>query len=831
MEENFLSFKKELDFFSNSFCRFSWLFLSLFFWFFYLSLSFLFLISEGFYLGLLLFLIFLVNLRYHLSNKKDLDSFSLKTDKEKINYFDYFSWQAKKIIINISLLALKEKKNFEIILLFSLSRDKDVQKIFQELDIKKDKLKKEVSFLEEIPEEREKDSLLREIFSLIEISFLVAKEIKSQKIEPYHFLLALAKKKNRSLRKILLHLSLTFEDLFDAARLLSLEKRLRPLSFFRPSPKKISHRIMNRSWTAKATPILDSFSLDLTDLAREKEIGFLVNHQEEIDRLIDILARDFKNNVLLVGLEGSGKESLVNFLAWQIVKDDVPAKLFDKRLVKLNLGALVSGLKTPGEIRERGEKVVKEIASAKNIILFLPEIDQFFKKEDVSFLKEIFSLYLRNATFQVIATISPRALSKYESSNQDFLNLFERIEVKEISVKDALTVLIFFSFFLEKKHKIEISLKSLKRAVNLAKIYNPQKLLPSGAIELLDEAVKELIDRKENYLQASLINEIVERKTKIPLTTLSPKKKEFFLNLEEEIHKVYVNQEEAVKTVSRALRTYLSGLKERNKPIASLLFVGPTGVGKTYLAKILTKILFGKEELIVRFDMSKYQTKFDLWKFIGSPEGEEGKLTKAIRNKPYSVLLLDEFEKASREIQNLFLPIFDEGFIIDNNSNKLNFTNSLIIATSNAHSLFLIEEMRKGRQFSEIVLEFKNLLVKDFPPELLNRFSGLAVFRPLSKEEIKKVTLLNLELLKKIIAEKHHYSLSFSSRVIEVLAEKGYSQEFGVRPLKYVIKKEIRGLLAREILKNSWLPGTNLFVDWQENQFVVIANQGSQINN
>jgi len=824
MEENFLSFKKELDFFSNSFYRFSWLFLFLFFWFFYLSLSLLFLISEGFYLGFLLFLIFLVNLRYHFSNKKDLDSFSLKTDKEKINYFDYFSWQAKKVIINTSLLSLKEKKNFEIILLFSLSQDKDVQKIFQELDVKKEKLKKEISFLEEIPEEREKDSLLKEIFSLIEISFLVAKEINSQKIEPYHFLLALAKKKNRSLRRVLLHLNLTFEDLFDTARLLSLEKRLKHFSFFKPFSKRISHRVMNRSWTAKATPILDSFSLDLTDLAREKEIGFLVNHQEEIDRLIDILARDFKNNVLLVGLEGSGKESLVNFLARQIVEDNVPAKLFDKRLVKLNLSTLVSGLKTPGEIRERGEKVVKEIASAKNIILFLPEIDQFFKEEDVSFLKEIFSLYLRNATFQVIATISPRALSKYESSNQDFLNLFEKIEVKEISAKDALTVLIFFSFFLEKKHKIEISLKSLKRAVNLAKVYNPQKLLPSGAIELLDEAVKELIDRKENYLQANLINEIVERKTKIPLTTLSLKKKEFFLNLEEEIHKVYVNQEEAVKTVARALRTYLSGLKEKNKPIASLLFVGPTGVGKTYLAKILTKILFGKEELIIRFDMSKYQTKFDLWKFIGSPEGEEGELTKAIKNKPYSVLLLDEFEKASREIQNLFLPIFDEGFIIDNNSNRLNFTNSLIIATSNTHSLFLIEEMRKGRQFPEIVLEFKNLLVKDFPPELLNRFSGLAVFRPLTKEEIKKVTLLNLELLKKTIAEKHHYNLSFSPQAIEVLAEKGYSQEFGVRPLKYVIKREIRGLLAKEILKNNWSPGTNLLIDWQENQFVVIAN-------
>ena len=209
MEENFLSFKKELDFFSNSFYRFSWLFLFLFFWFFYLSLSLLFLISEGFYLGFLLFLIFLVNLRYHFSNKKDLDSFSLKTDKEKINYFDYFSWQAKKVIINTSLLSLKEKKNFEIILLFSLSQDKDVQKIFQELDVKKEKLKKEISFLEEIPEEREKDSLLKEIFSLIEISFLIAKEINSQKIEPYHFLLALARKKNRSLRRVLLHLNLT----------------------------------------------------------------------------------------------------------------------------------------------------------------------------------------------------------------------------------------------------------------------------------------------------------------------------------------------------------------------------------------------------------------------------------------------------------------------------------------------------------------------------------------------------------------------------------------------------------------------------------------------
>ncbi len=426
------------------------------------------------------------------------------------------------------------------------------------------------------------------------------------------------------------------------------------------SHRRVQHRIMNRAWTSRPTPTLDRYSVDLTDLAREGSIGFLVGHEEEYERLVETLARPTNPNALLIGEAGIGKEAIVQHLASRLAKDDVPKELFDKRLVSLALQNLIAGA-SPEVLDARLKAIVEEIDLAGNVILYIPDIHNLAKTSGTAYLSAADALMpvIMNNVFPIVGATYPKEFKQSIEPRSDFTGAFEVIRVGEITEAEAEKILTYESIILEKQAGVTISFGAVKRAVLIAKKYLHNKFLPSSAEELLKSAVAHAERSGDKTIGPDLITSIAEAETHIPMHEAGGDEAEKLLNMEEVIHERLVGQEEAVKAIATALREYRSGLARKGGPIASFLFVGPTGVGKTELAKILADIQFGSEKMMTRFDMTEYQDKASFVRFIGSPDGSSltsgrGALTDAGREKPNSLSLLDEFEHAYPEILNLF---------------------------------------------------------------------------------------------------------------------------------------------------------------------------------
>ena len=472
------------------------------------------------------------------------------------------------------------------------------------------------------------------------------------------------------------------------------------LGGFAPEIRRgIRHRVMNRAWTSRPTPILDRYGTDFTDLARDSQAGFLVGHAEEYERLVEILARPTNPNALLVGEPGVGKEAIIRHLAFKLVKDDVPKALFDKRLVSIELQNLISGAASE-ELGARVKAIVEEILMAGNIILYIPDIHNLVKSSSTAYLTaaDAFMPVIGNNAFPVVGSSYPHEYKQLLEARSDFEGMFDVVAVNEVSIPEAETVLAYESLILEHEHHITISFGAIKRAALLAKKYITDKFLPSSAEDLLKSALVAAEERGEKVLGPDLVTTIAESKIHIPLHEADAGESEKLLHMEDTVHERLVGQDEAVTAVAEALREYRSGLARRGGPIASFLFVGPTGVGKTELAKILAEVQFGSEKMMARFDMTEYQDKESFIRFIGSPDGStSGALTEAVRAKPYSLILLDEFEKAFPDILNLFLQVFDDGRLTDNIGRVIDFTNTIIIATSNAHSDIINEALGKGK--------------------------------------------------------------------------------------------------------------------------------------
>ncbi len=583
--------------------------------------------------------------------------------------------------------------------------------------------------------------------------------------------------------------------------------------------RKVRHRIMNRAWTSRPTPTLDKFSTDLTDLARAGKVGFLIGHEKEYQRLVDTLARPLNPNVLLVGEEGIGKETIISHLAARIIKDEVPAAIFDKRLVSLEINNLVAGA-APEELQERLKRIVDDIFMADNIILCIPDIHNLVKTSGAYYLSAADALMpvIKNNTFPVIGITYPKEFKEFIENRSDFTSLFEIIRVEEISEAEAQKVLIYESLLLERKTGVRISFAAIKKAVFLAKKYFSGKPLPSSAEELLKDALVAAERKQEAELKPDEVVVAAEEKINVPIHETGASEAEKLLRLEEIIHQRLIDQEESVQAVSAALREYRSGLTRPGGPIASFLFVGPTGVGKTELAKILAKIQFG-ENAMVRFDMTEYQSKESFYRFIGSPDGRiSGALTEAALQKPYCLILLDEFEKAFPDILNLFLQVFDDGRLTDNLGRTVDFQNTIIIATSNAHSDIINEALAKGEKMTDITEYLKRKLVDVFKPELLNRFSKVVVFKDLSPEDVGKIAVLNLNDLAGILSEQG-IKLEFDESAVKQIAKLGYEPAFGARPLRRAIEENLRALLAEEILSKKVSRGSKVKAVFQEGKF------------
>jgi len=654
----------------------------------------------------------------------------------------------------------------------------------------------------------------KQVETLTILAFSLAYDGGHRFIEPEDLFAALSKIEHPWLKQLFVLFEVDPQDL-ERALILSRTRHPRffsfqPRVFMFGSYRPIRHRIMNRAWTSRPTPVLDSVSTDLTDLARQGYVGFLIDHTEEYDRLVNTLSRPVNPNALLVGDVGIGKQTIIEHLALDLTKDKVPQVLFDKRLVELHISNLVAG-SSPEVLQKKLEKIVEEIYLAGNIILYIPDAHNLLKTSGSAYLSAADALMpiVMNNIFPVIGTTEPREFKSYIEPRSDFVALFEVIPVQELRPEEAEKVLAYSAVSLEQKYGLTISFGAIKKAVLLGKKYlRIKRPLPGSAEELLKDAVLQVEREGGNIVGPDAVIRVAERKVQIPIHEAGEEEAKTLLNFEAIIHERYINQDEAVKAVADALREYRSGLARKGGPIATFLFLGPTGVGKTELAKMIARIQFGSEKLMLRFDMTEYQNKDSLYRLIGSPDGTmRGSLTEAVREKPYAVVLLDEFEKAHPDILNVFLQVFDDGRLTDNFNRVVNFENTIIIATSNAHSDIMVEALREGQTMSQIAEYLKARLTDVFKPELLNRFTRTVVFRDLGPKEMRGVVELNLKEVARDLDEQG-ITIVFEPGVVEQIARLGYDPSFGARPLRRAIEEHIRAPLAEKILKKEIVRGS-----------------------
>lgn len=584
------------------------------------------------------------------------------------------------------------------------------------------------------------------------------------------------------------------------------------------------HRV-NRTLTSRPTPTLDAFAYDVTELARAGVGGFLIGHKDEYTRMVDVLCGSENRNVLLVGEEGTGKETIVQHLAFQIISDAVPAPLFDRRVVALSISQLVAGV-SGSDGAARLEKIADEIIRAGNIVLYIPDVHLLAHPVEGGgmLLTESLMPILRASAFPIIGSTYPREYNTYIQPNSAFSGLFQMMRVDELSVEDTARLLSYEALILEKKHRVTIYFSAIRQAAILAAKYLHQKPLPSAAQELLAEVVSNILQKGERFVKGSDVIETVERRVQVPIHRASKDEARHLLKLEEIIHQNFIDQEEAVNAVANALRAYRSGLSRRGGPIASFLFVGPTGVGKTELSKLLAKINFGSDSFMLRFDMSEYQQKDAIARFIGSPDGViSGALTEAVLAHPYSLVLLDEIEKAHPDILNLFLQVLDDGHLTDALGRKVDFTNTIIIATSNAHSVFIQERVRAGEDVSRLSDELKRKLSDVFRPEFLNRFSDIVMFRPLEPEHIEQIARLQIASLVRLVQETNAITLTVSDAVVKYIAQLGYDPAFGARPLRKAIDTSLKAALSQKILSGALYRGMSVEVDVNEKGEIIFS--------
>ncbi|MBU1292200.1 ATP-dependent Clp protease ATP-binding subunit [Patescibacteria group bacterium] len=575
--------------------------------------------------------------------------------------------------------------------------------------------------------------------------------------------------------------------------------------FFKPKGK------LNRTMTAALTPLLDKVSRDLTFLARQGQFEVVIGRQKEISQVFNFFNAG-QIGVVLVGPDAIGKKAIFKKIAQLMVTENVPKFLADKRLVQLDLGSLVSLTNAREKSEEYLRQIVFEINRAGNIILVIENIDSLAGLRSQASgldMAEILSTALDQKLFFFIGTTTEDGFaSKIEGKILG--RSLNKINVPLPSRDVLWQILITKIYLIEKELKILFSVDALKQAIDLADRYVYGKALPAKVMDLLSEVGYKIRQQKgvNSFVEGSDVTDLISEKTQIPLGQIDETEKEKLLGMEGLIHQDVINQEEAIKAISEAMRRSRLDLQSRKKPIANFLFVGPTGVGKTETAKTLARVYFGSEhseERMIRLDMSEYQEKRGLRRLIGSrteQETNKGYLTEAVKRQPYSLILLDEIEKAHPDILNLFLQVMDDGRLTDISGETINFTNVILIATSNAGTHFVQQKIAKKTPYQEVEEEMKQkVLLEYFRPEFLNRFDGIILFKALTMDNMSQITQLFLKSFEKKLEEK---GITFEAEpeAVEELAQKGYDPLYGARPLRRVIQDLVESRVAEMLLEN-----------------------------
>ncbi len=637
-----------------------------------------------------------------------------------------------------------------------------------------------------------------------EKAYGLARASKSQYIEAPHFFVA-SLSDIPGIDNTLLKLDLRVSDFIETLNYLEKKRQMWRRFYIWDEDFTIHHlKGVNRGWLGVPTPSLNLYSTDLTKEAAAKGFPELIRENQISNQVINILSQRTGRNVIVTGPAGSGKSALIKHLAKQIVTGDAPQAMATKRLVQLDLTKLLSGVKTQGELAERIKDVFEEVAFAQNIIIVIEEIHELGMGEvGSSFnLYSLMESYLEQDLFQFIGTTESQNYSKILEKNASFARMFRKIELPEATPKDTLNILEYRSIESERRDRIRVSFIALKTAVELSQKFIRDRCLPDSAISVLKEAQTGAVN---GWVTKDVIRRVISTRVKVPLMEVGSADKNRLLNLESELHARLIGQHQAVKAVSDSLRRAATGLTEQGKPIGSFLFVGPTGVGKTELARTLADVYFKTEGAFLRFDMSEYQNVESVTRLIGSG-GEGGLLTEAVRNRPYALLLLDEFEKAHEKILTLFLQVLDDGRLTDGAGRTIGFENTIIIATSNAGSLIIAQGLESGKTLEGLEKEVDDELLKIFKPELVNRFDEVVLFKPLSQIELEEIVKIKLSSLQKSLEQKG-YVVEFNPMLITELAKRGFDPVLGARPLTRVIQDTLESRLSRLILENKLVKG------------------------
>lgn len=607
---------------------------------------------------------------------------------------------------------------------------------------------------------------------------------------------------------------------------------------------------------AVPTPTLDLFGRDLTWLAQENKLDPVIGRSSEIERMIQIICRRSKNNPVLTGEPGVGKTAIVEGFAQKIIQNDVPEKLREKRLITLDLGLLVAGTKYRGEFEDRVKKVMEEVRKAKNVILFVDELHTIIGtggSEGSLDAANLFKPALARGELQCIGATTLDEYRKHIEGDGALERRFQSILVEEPPEDDTLQILKGIKSRYEEFHNVTITDEALEAAVELSTRYITDRRLPDKAVDLIDEAASKVMlkssalppelqalvadgdnaapdmtqistqvakfkDQKPQYItrivDGHIIADVVAHWTGVPVTQLTEEESDRLKTMMAELKEHIIGQDEAIKSLTRAVKRAKMGLKDPKRPNGSFLFLGPTGVGKSELAKQLAIFLFGKEDALIRIDMSEYMEKHTVSRLIGSPPGyvgfnEGGQLTEPIRRKPYSVVLFDELEKASPDVINILLQILDDGRLTDSTGRTVNFKNTIIIMTSNVGSKFIESQTSFGFQKSEdeehqnyvgIKGKLTDELRREFKPEFLNRIDDTVVFKPLIKDDLNQIIDVMLNDLRIRLNEKD-IAIHVDQEVKTMLVDKGFDKKHGARPLRRSIQENFEDVLVDTMLE------------------------------
>lgn len=655
------------------------------------------------------------------------------------------------------------------------------------------------------------------------------------------------------------------------------------------APKKDNNTKDNKQKNNSATPLLDKYGRDLNILAREEKIDPVIGRNREIERVIQILSRRTKNNPILIGEPGVGKTAVTEGLAQRLINGNIPKVLASKRIISLNMASLVAGTKYRGDFEDRLKKIIDEIIENKNIILFIDEMHTLVgagAAEGSMDAANILKPALSRGEIQVIGATTLKEYKKYIEKDSALERRFQTIMVNEPSAEDAISILKGIRNKYEEFHCAKITDEAIKAAVKISQRYITDRFLPDKAIDLMDEAAAKVrlktvnipinisqleqkiqdlkkakekaIDNQDYELAATIRDQEIQIKeelataktawetqnnaqiavteediadvatlwTGIPVKRLVAKEADRLLHIEDIIHKRVVGQNEGVNAVAKAIRRARAGLKDPKRPIGSFLFLGPTGVGKTELARSLAEAIFGDESAMIRFDMSEYMEKHTVSRMLGAPPGyigydEGGLLTDAVRRKPYAVILLDEIEKAHPDIFNILLQVLDDGRLTDSQGRTVDFKNTVIIMTSNAGAFKLQPQKTNTMGFAvnedkQIKQNAKKIVMdevkRQFKPEFLNRIDEIIIFEPLTDKELTQIVTLLLNDVQKRLAEMD-IELIIKDEVKSYLLKHGTDTIYGARPLKRAVQRYLQDLLAEQLLQKNIKSMQKIIVD------------------